>query len=194
MDNQVTKWPTVECASPVTVPLPLGAIPRAPSTRTRFTFLVVPVCGFFELDCPCALKQIRAFFVGKNASKRLNDLYEFSFESKLWSKVEATRDLPSPRFSHTAVLYNEAIHVFGGRKKDTWKPDDLLNDFFRFDLGTEVFKRCSVLDKDVRTLILLFMISVESAIYHSDAPVESSASGGWGAPQATRRPRYCCLW
>ena len=79
-----------------------------------------------------AILKICAGF--RDQSTFFNDMHEFDFQTKTWSKVDAQGDAPSPRFFHSAVLYNDAIYIIGGRELIDANLSH-LEDFFRFDLG-----------------------------------------------------------
>ena len=43
-----------------------------------------------------------------------NDLHSLDLSSMIWKKLNASGDIPSPRFGHTATKVGSAIYVFGG--------------------------------------------------------------------------------
>jgi len=65
---------------------------------------------------------------------RVNDIIKFSFADLKWSKVEISeiRDQPCSRSGHSAVVYHNAMYVFGGKDGDNNK----LNDLWRLDFST----------------------------------------------------------
>jgi hypothetical protein len=60
-------------------------------------------------------------------------MYRFDFDSKEWSKLKPKSDtVPPARFHHTAVVYNGAMVVYGG-KTDNANGDSNVH---FFDFGT----------------------------------------------------------
>jgi hypothetical protein len=51
----------------------------------------------------------RMYVFGGKANGYRNDLYTFSFRSHKWRAVKATGEIPSARFGHTAVVYNDGM-------------------------------------------------------------------------------------
>lgn len=47
-------------------------------------------------------------------SQYLQDFFAFSFATKTWRQIEMTGEVQMPRAFHTAVYYNDQLHVFGG--------------------------------------------------------------------------------
>jgi len=72
-------------------------------------------------------------FGGWNGFSRIwyNDIYEFDFERKHWTKLEVSGDIPPARTSHASVLYKNKMYAFGGFSGEAY-----LNDLFEFDLET----------------------------------------------------------
>lgn len=64
-------------------------------------------------------------FGGYNGHIRLNDLYEFDFSKKVWSKLDV-QDPPQGRSSMVFQIYDDQIYTFGG-----YNGFDVLNDFYR---------------------------------------------------------------
>lgn len=71
-------------------------------------------------------------FGGCHYDERLNDLWQFSFETKTWHRVQTKGAIPKPRSSHTANVYKKYLVVFGGRYIDY-----VLSDIWIFDFGNE---------------------------------------------------------
>ena len=54
-------------------------------------------------------------FAGFDGTSRVNDFHEFSFGSNSWAPVRALSGVaPTPRHSHSAVVYKDSFYVFGG--------------------------------------------------------------------------------
>ena len=47
-------------------------------------------------------------------TSRVNDFYEYSFQSNIWSAVPVLGMTPSPRDRHVSVVWNDKFYVFGG--------------------------------------------------------------------------------
>lgn len=63
---------------------------------------------------------------------KLEDIWEFNFDSKTWSKLESSA--PSgARSGHSASMKNDKIYIFGGILEVTKE----LNDMLVFDCGTK---------------------------------------------------------
>ena len=60
-----------------------------------------------------------------------NDLYTFDPDPKkfMWLLANETGEAPSPRYGHTANLYNKKMYIFGG-----WNGKTYFNDVVTFDL------------------------------------------------------------
>ena len=71
-------------------------------------------------------------FGGKGPKNTVyNDLYTFDPDPKkfIWLLANETGEAPSPRFGHTANLYNKKMYIFGG-----WNGKTYFNDVVTFDL------------------------------------------------------------
>lgn len=73
-------------------------------------------------------------FGGCHFEERRNDLWEFSFESRTWNRVQTNGPVPKPRSSHSVVVYNKVMLVLGGRFSD-----HVLPDLWAFDFGFFLF-------------------------------------------------------
>lgn len=53
---------------------------------------------------------------GHDGAKHLNDFYQFNFDTCVWSLIEyaGTTPPPSPRDSHSAVIFGDNMYLFGG--------------------------------------------------------------------------------
>ena len=63
----------------------------------------------------------------------MNDLYQYSFLARKWSKIEPSQPgshpPPSPRDRHVAVMYKRSLYVFGG-----FDGSSRVNDFYEFNI------------------------------------------------------------
>ncbi|KAI0285814.1 hypothetical protein BGY98DRAFT_1130344, partial [Russula aff. rugulosa BPL654] len=76
-----------------------------------------------------------------------NDTWSFDISTRKWTELQCTGSIPSPRGSHTAVLVDDVMYVFGGLSR-TKALDDLYalqlstQRWFKFrNLGTSPYKR-----------------------------------------------------
>ena len=55
-------------------------------------------------------------FAGYDGFNRVDDFYRYNIPEAKWSRVQALNSDqgPSPRHSHTAVVYNGSMFIFGG--------------------------------------------------------------------------------
>ncbi|ETI47587.1 hypothetical protein L916_07974 [Phytophthora nicotianae] len=74
-------------------------------------------------------------FGGWDGRDTLNDLYEYSFVTNEWRKMETTGNSPPHRYRHTAVIFGDNMFVFGGVDKTHSR----FNDLQRLDLVTNTW-------------------------------------------------------
>ena len=74
-------------------------------------------------------KESIFIFGGYDGFNRVNDFYEYNVTSRSWQEVlyQGRSTAPSPRHSHSAVVYKDSMYVFGGYD------GKYKNDFFKFD-------------------------------------------------------------
>jgi len=79
-------------------------------------------------------------FGGWNGFSRMwyNDLHVFNFETKHWKLITPSGKPPVKRTSHSAVIYNNKMYVFGG-----FSGEEYLNDLHEFDFETQTWKDIS---------------------------------------------------
>lgn len=79
-----------------------------------------------------AYKNLMLVVGGHDGAKHLNDFWQLNFETLEWSIVETTGQVPppSPRDSHTAVICNDAMYLFGGSTANA------RNDLYSFSFET----------------------------------------------------------
>ncbi|KAF4698729.1 Leucine-zipper-like transcriptional regulator 1, partial [Perkinsus olseni] len=70
---------------------------------------------------------------GYGGSGRLDDLFKFDFNTRLWSQVHTKGETPTGRENNGAVVIKNNMYLFGGYSGYNW-----LNDFhcFNFDTST----------------------------------------------------------
>ncbi|KAI0267197.1 hypothetical protein BGY98DRAFT_1102239 [Russula aff. rugulosa BPL654] len=77
-----------------------------------------------------------------------NDTWSFDISTRKWTELQCTGSIPSPRGSHSAVLVDDVMYVYGGSSRDEGITDDLYalqlstQRWFKFpNLGTSPCKR-----------------------------------------------------
>ena len=68
----------------------------------------------------------------------LDDLWEFSYGSAVWTMVQFKQSWPSPRFGHTAVTIDNNMVVFGGVNLGDRQPDPSV---WLYNTSTKVWSR-----------------------------------------------------
>lgn len=68
---------------------------------------------FLSLEDMVRLTQLTLGWNG-NTNVFFNDIYSYNLESEKWKKIEIKGDLPSARFDHTSIIYQDSMYVFGG--------------------------------------------------------------------------------
>ncbi|CAN0106356.1 unnamed protein product, partial [Ectocarpus sp. 4 AP-2014] len=66
-------------------------------------------------------------FGGYGGSGRLDDFWEFDFESRIWKEVHCQGPSPGVRENNGVVEYKGSLYLFGGYNGSQW-----LNDFHDF--------------------------------------------------------------
>ncbi len=74
-------------------------------------------------------------FGGFDGAHRWNDVFMFDIETEMWTKLsgESNKSInkiePSPRFGHSAIVYEDKMWIYGG-----WDGKNTLDDLWCFDL------------------------------------------------------------
>ena len=76
----------------------------------------------------------------KGPSSPLDDLHQLDLTQMKWIKIDASGDLPSPRWRHTLCSWGGKLIIFGG-KKNVFGEDTSLNDFILFDPSCSKWKK-----------------------------------------------------
>lgn len=73
---------------------------------------------------------------GHDGAKHLNDFYQYNFDTCIWSLIDFSGNThpPSPRDSHSAVIFGESMFVFGG------STGVARNDLFEFRFDTKQWR------------------------------------------------------
>ena len=78
-------------------------------------------------------------FGGNGTSGKLNDLWNFNFNEKKWTKIVGTGNSPSARDGHlTSLIYNKYMMIYAGLDND----DKVINDIFLFDVENRLWYDC----------------------------------------------------
>jgi len=81
---------------------------------------------FGNLHTTCvnyATKEVILF--GGKSNRYSNTTFVFSSDTLKWKKIETKGSTPSPRYGHSAVIYNNKMYVFGGYDNEGGKCNDL---------------------------------------------------------------------
>ena len=85
------------------------------------------------LFLPSPLVIILCRFGGYGGQQHyLNDTWSFDISTRKWTELQCTGSIPSPRCSHTAVLVDDVMYVFGGYSGKT-----RLGDLIALQLSSE---------------------------------------------------------
>lgn len=75
-------------------------------------------------------------FGGYGGDGRLDDCWEFNFETRGWRKIEYLSASPGVRENNGVVEHERSLYLFGGYNGSEW-----LNDFWQFNLDTRLWRR-----------------------------------------------------
>ncbi|XP_013413194.1 leucine-zipper-like transcriptional regulator 1 isoform X2 [Lingula anatina] len=96
---------------------------------------IPPTCCNFAL---AVARDCMFVFSGQSGAKITNNLFQFNFNSKQWTRISTEHILrgapppPEKRYGHTMVAYDRHLYVFGGATGQT-----LPNELHCFDLDSE---------------------------------------------------------
>jgi N-acetylneuraminic acid mutarotase len=78
-------------------------------------------------------------FGGFDGTSRVNDLFEFEFSTKCWQQISSRRETlpPSPRHSHSALVFENSLFIFGGYD------GSYRSDFHEFDFVSSTWNTVS---------------------------------------------------
>jgi len=79
-----------------------------------------------------SLVIIHCRFGGWGGRDYLNDTWSFDTSTRKWTELQCTGSIPSPRRSHTAVLVDDVMYVFGGYTGNMY-----LDDLYALQLSSE---------------------------------------------------------
>ena len=104
----------------------------------------------------CAMYNGKMYtFGGYNGTERLNDMYEYDFQTLRWAQVHGDRsgsssagsEVPSGRSSLVSQVYKNSLYIFGG-----YNGQVVLNDFYEFRFEPVVIPPPSLIE-DMRALV-----------------------------------------
>jgi len=82
-------------------------------------------------------------FGGYDGFNRVNDFYEYNVDTESWQEVIfcGKEGPPTPRHSHSAVVYEDCMYVFGGYD------GSYKNDFYKFNFTKNQWSRIKPIDE-----------------------------------------------
>ena len=89
-----------------------------------------------------AVVGTKAYVFGGEFEPRVpldNEVHVFDLNSRTWSVMETSGDMPSPRVGVAMAAVDGVIYVFAGRDKD----HEELNEFYSLDTITGIWKLLS---------------------------------------------------
>jgi hypothetical protein len=98
---------------------------------------IPPTCCNFAL---AVARDCMYVFSGQSGAKITNNLFQFKFDDKLWTRISTDlilRDTPPPpekRYGHTMVAFDRHLYVYGGATGQT-----LPNELHCFDLDSQTW-------------------------------------------------------
>ena len=78
----------------------------------------------------CLTTNSFIIFGGFHRGTRTNNLYEYSFEDKVWTKLPSPTVAPCPRAGASITFTDGILFVFGGKDEDNAR----LNDIWQYHL------------------------------------------------------------
>ena len=79
-------------------------------------------------------------FGGNGTSGKLNDMWNFNFNEKKWTKIGLVNS-PTARDGHlTSLIFNKYMMIYAGLDND----DNVINDIFLFDIENRIWYPCDI--------------------------------------------------
>lgn len=91
-----------------------------------------PRWGHTLTPVPTLNEPLLLLFGGRDAERTYNDAWVFHTDTATWEQWDAAF-APEPRAFHTATLFGERLHIFGGRHLEDG--GDSLNSLFKIDIS-----------------------------------------------------------
>ena len=80
-------------------------------------------------------------FGGNGTCGKLNDLWNFNFVDKKWSKISGSNESPSPRDGHlTSLIYDKYMIIYAGLDNE----DNVIHDIYLFDVEKRIWYQCDI--------------------------------------------------
>ncbi len=80
-------------------------------------------------------------FGGNGTSGKLNDLWNFNFNDKKWTKISGSGKSPSSRDGHlTSLIYNKYMMIYAGLDNE----DNVVHDIYLFDIENRIWYECDL--------------------------------------------------
>ena len=80
-------------------------------------------------------------FGGNGSTGKLNDLWNFNFNDKKWSKILVEGLVPCARDGHlSSLIYNKYMIIYGGLNEK----DEVTNDIYLFDISNKKWIECEI--------------------------------------------------
>ena len=80
-------------------------------------------------------------FGGNGTSGKLNDLWNFNFNDKKWTKISGSGKNPSSRDGHlTSLIYNKYMMIYAGLDNE----DNVVHDIYLFDIENRIWYECDL--------------------------------------------------
>ena len=80
-------------------------------------------------------------FGGNGTAGKLNDLWNFNFLDKKWSKISSLGIIPLPRDGHlTSLIYEKYMVIYAGLDND----DNVIHDIHLFDVENKIWHECDI--------------------------------------------------
>jgi hypothetical protein len=88
--------------------------------------------------------------------KTSSNLYELDLATLEWKRIETQESSPPPRSSHTAVFYQGAMIVYGGKNAD----GDMLGDLWELNLTDFTWKQHELTGEVPKVICLLSVATI----------------------------------
>ena len=80
-------------------------------------------------------------FGGNGTLGKLNDLWNFNFNDKKWSKISGSGNIPLPRDGHlTSLISNKYMMIYAGLDNE----DNVIHDIHLFDVENKIWYECDL--------------------------------------------------
>ncbi len=80
-------------------------------------------------------------FGGNGSTGKLNDLWNFNFNDKKWSRITSEGQIPSPRDGHLSILIKKKYMVIYAGLNDN---DEVIHEIHIFNVESKVWYKCDI--------------------------------------------------